>query len=315
MRCSILVTGGTGLVGQAIRKISPANAEWHFVGSQELDLAGEYATVSDWFALHCPTHVIHLAAKVGGLYKNVSEKLSMYQENMRINDNILRACAEHNVEKVVICLSTCVFPDQIEYPFVEWQLHNGPPHPSNEGYAYAKRMAEVQARLYNEANKNLQMMCVIPTNIYGPYDNFHLEDSHVVPGLIHRCYLAKQQNCDFVVRGTGKALRQFIHADDVAKLIVRTLFELQPKDIPHGVILAPQGEISIYDVALAIADAFEMPRDRVVWDSSYSDGQLRKAADNALLLRHFPDATFKDFRQGILETVQWFCKNYALARK
>lgn len=314
----ILVTGGTGLVGSAIKKLANDTGhwlEWIFVGSKDLDLSGDYEPVQIWFEKHHPTYVIHLAANVGGVYKNSRANLEMFLTNIRINDNILRACAQYSVEKVVFCLSTCIFPDKIEYPFVESQIHEGPPHPSNEGYAYAKRMLEVQARLYNSQRFGPQVMCVIPTNIYGPHDNFNLEDSHVIPGLIHRCYLAKRDNTPFVVRGSGQAIRQFIHSNDVADYIVQVLFVLSPQKIPNGIILAPQTEISIQDVAFEIADAFELPRERIQWDTTFGDGQMKKTANNALLRHYFPNHNMIDFRDGIRETVNWFKLNYDIARK
>lgn len=136
----ILVTGGTGLIGSAIQRyideINPElgqSARWMFVGSSPYNLL-HYNDVEKLFAYFRPTHVIHLAAKVGGLYKNQRAKLAMYQDNMKINDHIMRAAANCEVDTVVCCLSTCVFPDKVEYPFDESQLHNGPPHHSNEGY-------------------------------------------------------------------------------------------------------------------------------------------------------------------------------------
>jgi GDP-L-fucose synthase len=317
----VLVTGGTGLVGNAIRKYiqnTNTNYAWHFVG-RDLPLTGAYTAVDKYFSIVRPRYVIHLAAQVGGLYKNARSKLQMYQDNMTINDNILRACAQFNVKKVVLCLSTCVYPDKIDYPFEESSLHNGPPHLSNEGYAYAKRMVELQARLYNQLPNAPKMLCVIPTNIYGPHDNFNLEDSHVIPGLIHRCYLAKRDNTPFTIRGTGKAIRQFIHADDIAHFIIRVLLEKDPSDMPHGVILAPppDTEVTIGDVVNAIAEAFEMPPDSIQYDPSFSDGQIRKTASNKLLQQLFPEDVnhFQDLKTGIKSTVEWFKTNYAFARK
>lgn len=323
----VLVTGGTGLVGRALEEVSKTlltenvqhRLRWVFIGSQ-LNLATNYYShTRNVFEAYRPWAVVHLAAKVGGLYKNTRERLDMYRDNMNMNDNVMRACQEFEVKRVVLCLSTCVFPDKIEYPFDETQLHNGPPHTSNEGYAYAKRMLELQARLYNEANPNMNCMCIIPTNIYGPHDNFNLEDSHVIPGLIHRCYLAVKENKPFVVRGTGTAVRQFIHSRDIAVCIARTLLELEPKDIPNGMILAPdtQTEYTIGDVVKLIAAAFGLPEYRIEWDTSYGDGQPRKTASNKLLQSHFPDTVsgFIPLEEGIPATVKWFQENYEQARK
>jgi GDP-L-fucose synthase len=320
----VLVTGGTGLVGKAIRRICHSLApgcKWIFVGSF-LDLQEDYMRVRNFFSIYQPTSVIHLAAKVGGMYLNERAKLDMFYHNMHINEHIIRACLEFQVERVVLCLSTCVYPDGIEYPFHEASLHSGPPHPSNEGYAYAKRMLELQARLLNErkakTGQGPSFFCVIPTNIYGPDDNFSLEDGHVIPGLIHRCYLAVRDGTPFVVKGSGAAVRQFIHADDVARCILSVLFckstEIDQKIARHGVILAPapEAEVSIAHLVETIAKAFALPNERILFDPSFSDGQLRKTASNQLLMECFPDCVsrFIDFDEGLRATVTWFAQNY-----
>jgi len=176
--------------------------------------------IDELFLREKPTHVIHLAAKVGGLFMNLKYKAEMWSDNVLMNENLLRACHKHKVQKLVSCLSTCIFPDKTTYPIDETMLHNGPPHCSNEGYAYAKRMIDVASRCYREQYGD-NFVTVVPTNIYGPYDNFNLEDSHVLPALIHKCYLAKQNGGTFNVRGTGTALRQFIYSKDLGRIMLR----------------------------------------------------------------------------------------------
>ena len=205
----ILVTGGTGLVGSAI--------------TADINLSSTDGDLRDWkttlslFEKLRPEKVIHCAGRVGGLGGNMNHKGEFYFENIMINTNVLEACRRVDVEKVVSFLSTCVFPDEVEYPITENQIHNGEPHWSNYGYAYAKRMVEVQSRTYSE-QYGTNYVCVIPTNIYGPNDNFSLSDGHVLPALLHKCYLAKQNNTDLEVWGSGKPLREFIYSEDVAKL-------------------------------------------------------------------------------------------------
>ena len=195
----ILVTGGTGLVGQAIQKIKNSYSEYsfYFLGSQDADLTS-YLETRKIFEKVSPQYVIHLAACVGGLFKNMNYKVDMYEKNILINFNVLKVCHELKVSKVVSCLSTCIFPDKTSYPINENMLHDGPPHDSNDAYAYAKRMLEIQSKAYQQ-QYNDNFICVIPTNIYGEHDNYSLEDGHVIPSLIHRCYLAKKniQNRSF----------------------------------------------------------------------------------------------------------------------
>mmetsp|Transcript_17633 Transcript_17633/g.45565 ORF Transcript_17633/g.45565 Transcript_17633/m.45565 type:complete len:225 (+) Transcript_17633:3-677(+) len=182
----VLVTGGTGLVGKAIEKVvreegkAAAHGEkWVFLSSKDGDLR-DRRQVHAIFERHRPTHVIHLAALVGGLFKNMKYKVEFWRDNVAMNDIVLSLCKDFKVRKLVSCLSTCVFPDKTSYPIDETMIHSGPPHHSNEGYAYAKRMIDVQNRCYNE-EYGCKFTSVIPTNVYGPHDNFNIEDG-VAPG-------------------------------------------------------------------------------------------------------------------------------------
>ncbi|KAJ3111029.1 GDP-L-fucose synthase [Phlyctochytrium bullatum] len=124
-------------------------------------------------------------------------KAEFFYDNCRMNENVIHTAFEFKVKKVVSCLSTCIFPDKTTYPIDETMIHDGPPHDSNYGYAYAKRMIDVMNRTYYD-QYGCQFTSVIPTNIFGPHDNYNLEDSHVIPGLIHKCYLAKLSEEDEV---------------------------------------------------------------------------------------------------------------------
>jgi GDP-L-fucose synthase len=312
---NILITGGSGLVGNGIKFILKTcnkydNYNFIFMSSKDCDLT-DYNQTYKYFSNVKPDYVIHLAAKVGGLFCNMNFKVDMFLENIAINNNVLKVCHELNVKKVVSCLSTCIFPDKTSYPINENMLHNGPPHTSNDAYAYAKRMVEVLSNAYNEQYGH-NFICVIPTNIYGPFDNFNLQDSHVIPGLIHKCYLAKQNNQPFIVSGTGKPLRQFIHAEDLGKLILWTLFDYNLKET---IILSPseESEVSIKDIALKIAENFNY--DNIIFDETKSDGQFKKTADNSKLLSLINNFEFKNIYEGIKETVTWFIDNYQIARK
>ncbi|XP_030355802.1 GDP-L-fucose synthase isoform X1 [Strigops habroptila] len=244
----ILVTGGTGLVGKAIEKVvadgeGRPDEEWIFVSSRDADLTSATETKA-LFEQHKPTHVIHLAAMVGGLFKNIRYNLDFWRRNIHINDNVLHSAYETGVQKVVSCLSTCIFPDKTTYPIDETMIHNGPPHSSNFGYSYAKRMIDIQNRGYFEQH-GCHFTAVIPTNVFGPHDNFNIEDGHVLPGLIHKVYLAKQNGSALTVWGTGKPRRQFIYSLDLARLflwVLREYDEVEPIILsgePHSSPLNP----------------------------------------------------------------------------
>ena len=309
----VLVTGGTGLVGSAIKKIADNYDDYifFFISSKNCDLTN-YERTKELFERLRPQYIIHLAANVGGLFKNMNNKVEMYEVNTLINLNVLKCAHLVGVKKCISCLSTCIFPDNTSYPINEEMLHNGPPHTSNDCYAYAKRMLEVHSMAYNQQYGD-DFVCVIPTNIYGPHDNFNLEDAHVIPALIHKCHLAKEAGEDFVVRGSGTPLRQFIYSEDLAILIMKVLEDYKENG---SIILSvsEEDEVSIKDIAIEIAKAFNY-EERIVFDTSYSDGQYKKTADNRKLKNLIGDYKFTGISEGIKKSVEWFLENYDSCRK
>ncbi|KAK7461018.1 hypothetical protein VKT23_008946 [Stygiomarasmius scandens] len=321
MSTVILVTGGSGLVGQAIKYVienEPAgsrfgkkeNETWIFASSSEGDLR-DPAQTRKLFEKYKPTHVIHLAALVGGLFRNMKYKLTFFRENMVINDNVLHSAYENKTQKVISCLSTCVFPDKVEYPLDENKIHLGLPHESNFGYAHSKRMVDIQNHAYKE-EFGCNFTSAIPTNVFGPYDNYDLEDAHVIPALIHKCYLAKKNNTPFIVAGSGKPLRQFIYSRDLAKLFI---WQLREYDDVEPVILSvgEDEEVSIKEVADAIVEAMDF-KGNYTFDTSRADGQFRKPASNKKLLSLIGEFEFTPFKPALAESVKWFLDNYDTAR-
>mmetsp|Transcript_30348 Transcript_30348/g.66434 ORF Transcript_30348/g.66434 Transcript_30348/m.66434 type:complete len:320 (+) Transcript_30348:65-1024(+) len=315
-KTTVLVTGGTGLFGKAlaevIQKEKQAQEEnWVFLSSKDGNLT-ERAAVDQIFERHKPTYVIHLAAKVGGLFHNMRKKVDFFRENMLMNDNVMECCRIHGVKKLISCLSTCVFPDKTTFPIDETMVHNGPPHPSNVGYALAKRLIDVMNLCYKEQH-GMNFTSIIPTNIYGPHDNFSMEDGHVIPGLIHKCYLAKRDGTDFVIWGSGSPLRQFIYSTDLAQL---TLWVLRNYESVEPIILSvgEEDEVSIKDVGLQIAKAMGF-EGKVVFDTTKSDGAYKKTASNNKLRSLYPDYKFISMEEGVQKAVDWFVANYEQARK
>jgi len=305
---SILVTGGSGLVGSALNEIHHSykpNYYFVFVNST-VDLRNYQQTIK-YFSELKPDYIIHLAACVGGLFKNMSEPVKMLEDNLLINTNVIKAANETGVNRLIACLSTCVFPNETEYPINEKMINNGPPHLSNEGYSYAKRIMEIQCKCYNK-QFGREYICVIPTNVYGPHDNFHLEDSHVIPGLIHRCFLAKQNGKPFIVRGSGTPRRQFIYSLDLARVIMEILQNYNSTD---SIIISPEVEYSIKEVSEAINTHFG---NEIIYDQSFSDGQHRKTADSSKLLSFLPGFSFTPLDIGITETIEWFKRKYPNVR-
>ena len=299
----ILVTGGTGLVGKALQDVAKYYAhEFTFLSSKDCNLL-DAAAIDSWVDSLKPEVVVHLAANVGGLFKNMNKKVAMFEDNIAMNTNVLKACSTNNIQRFVGMLSTCIFPDDTTYPIRESMVHDGPPHCSNDSYAYAKRMLDVHCKAYRE-QYGLKYNCVIPTNIYGENDNYNLQDSHVIPALIHKCYIAKKADKPFTVYGSGKPLRQFIYAKDLARGILDTL-----DTHDSNIIISPKEEHSIGSVATRIADIFDM-NDKLEFDESKSDGQYKKTADNSKFIKLVPNFKFTSIDNGLVKTTDYFVENF-----
>ncbi len=233
-----------------------------------------------------------------------------FRDNTLMNVYIAECCRTHNIKKLVSFMSICIFPDTCPYPLRPVDIHNGPPHDSNYGYAYAKRSLDIINRSYRQQYA-CNFVSVVPCNIYGPYDNWNLTDAHVIPAIIHKCYLAKLSNSTLTLMGSGTALREFIFSIDAAKLTLKIMDEYNE---PDPIILSPGQEISIMDVADIICKKMKFTG-KVFFDTSYSDGQFRKPSDNAPLKKCFPNFKFTAIEEGIGITVEWFLNNYKIARK
>lgn len=307
----ILVTGGYGLVGHALqaemKKDQRSYEKWIFLKREDCDLM-DRDKVMDVFKELKPTHVIHLAAKVCGLYGH--RDVEGFVENNRINDNVLSASFNCNVQKVISCLSSCIFPDKTTYPIDETMIHDGPPHDSAFGYAYAKRMLDVMNRAF--ANQYGKMFTsVIPCNVFGPNDNFDIETCHAISGLIAKAYTAKKTGKPLEIWGTGKAMRQLIYSHDLGKLLIwamRSYEEVSP------LFCVPEDEISIKEATEVIAKCFNL-KEEFVYNTERADGQMRKTASNAKLRSYLPDFQFTPFDEAIQQTVNWYWSNVNNLRK
>jgi GDP-L-fucose synthase len=296
-----LVTGKNGLVGSEIKSDIKIGREFNLLNSNEVD---------NMFNIHKPTHVINCAAKVGGIGANMNKPGQFLFENLMIGTNIIEYSRKHKVNKLINFSSTCIFPDKVEYPLTEEKIHLGPPHETNYGYGYAKRMADIQIKAYNQ-EYNTKFFSVIPCNIYGPNDNYNVESSHVIPSLIHKVYLSKINNENISVWGSGKALREFIYSKDVAKIVEKLLYSYEDN---KSIILSTSVEVSIEELVVTICDIFKF-KNKIIFDKSRPDGQLRKPSNNSYLKSIIGDFKFTEIRNGLEETIDFFIKNYKTIRK
>ena len=296
-----LVTGGKGLVGSSIEsQFKPTRYEVNLM---------DLGSIVNYLVENQIDSIIHCAAKVGGIKANSENLGEFYYENTVLNTNVLEAARIAGVKKVVSFLSTCVFPADAEYPLTPDQIHKGEPHPSNYAYAYAKRMLEVQSRAYRD-QYGCNFVTVVPCNIYGPHDNYNLDSGHVIPSLIHKCYLAKENGTDFEIWGTGKPYREFIYSADVGYI---TQWVLENYDDPEPLIISPDEEISIATIAQEIA--WRMGFEGNIVFNQEMDGQFKKPSDNSKLKSLLPDYTFVPIELGIQKSIDWFVDNYEDARK
>ena len=298
-----LITGGSGLVGSTIfSEYKPTR--------QELDLMN-----IDDIILYIKTNkidsIIHCAARVGGIKANTEKIGEFFYENIIINTNVLEAARICGVNKVVSVMTTCAFPDDVEYPLTTEQLHNGKPHPSNYGYAHAKRMLDIQSKAYRD-QYGCNFVTAIPCNVYGPRDNYNLNDSHVIPALIRKAYEAKQNNTDFEIWGTGKAYREFIYSVDLGELLMWTLENYNDRE---PLIISPDEEISIATLAQEIAWRIGLSHGKSLVYNQELDGQLRKPSDNSRLKELLPDFQFTPIEYGLEKSIDWFIENHQEARK
>ncbi|HIE84169.1 MAG TPA: GDP-L-fucose synthase [Dehalococcoidia bacterium] len=308
----ILITGATGMVGHAFREsvTPPAGHEFKFVGSKDCDLTDRSATFKMFSSVRADC-VIHLAAMVGGVKGNTDYVGDFYSQNIQMNTNVLDAAHTFCVEKVVSLLSTCIYPDAATYPLTEDQIHAGPPHRSNFGYAYAKRMLDIQSRAYRQQYGH-NFVTVVPNNLFGENDNFHLTNGHVIPALIRKVYEAREQHRDSVMLwGDGAPLREFTYSVDIANAL---LFVLQHYDCAEPLNIGDVHEISIKEVVDIIAEIFEF-RGSIWWDPSMPKGQFRKPSSNRRFLElGWNSATYTPLKEALIKTCAWFEKNYPYVR-
>lgn len=300
----ILVTGHTGLLGSEIMSLS---SDCEGLSSKILDLRDGLPAKF----LVDKQVVIHAAAKVGGVKINTEKVAEFFDDNVRMNMNVIKACKESGV-KLVSILSTCVYPDSdfVSYPLTEDQLHAGPPHSSNFGYAYSKRMLDVQTRAYRQ-QYNCNFITIIPNNLYGPKDNYSLEDGHVVPSLIRKFFEAKMKKQEFVtVWGSGRPIREFTFARDAAKIIL-WLSQNYNDELPINI--GNTDQISIRDLSLLISKLVGFEGE-IVFDTSKPEGQFEKPSSNSRFSELNMNFKYTSLEEGLAETISYFSKMYPNVR-
>jgi len=284
----ILVTGGKGMVGQHLQEILPKAV---YIGSKDYDLR-DWLEVENLFETHHPTHVIHLAAKVGGIQDNLSKPAEYFDDNILINTNVLKMCKWYNVKRFTGILSTCIYPNIVEkYPMKEEDMFLGPPALSNFSYGYAKRCLAVQIDAYNK-QYNTKYNYLTPCNLYSEYDNFNNENKmHFMTALLKKI---KTSDKELNLLGTGKPLRQFMYAGDLAKIIKEVIYN----DITDSFNVATSENLSIDKMANISLKVLNKNL-KINYLKPELDGQFRKDVCNKKLLSYIPNFKFTNFEEGI----------------
>ena len=295
----ILVTGGNGLVGRHLNDILPKAL---YVSSKDYDLIDRYQTdvMLDFYK---PNVVINLAAKVGGILDNMNNPVQYLEENTLINTNLLRSCYNHDVDKVISMGSTCMYPDVLdEYPMKEDSIFDGSPPTENFAYAMSKRVMATQIDSYvKEYNKNWSYL--IPCNLYGEYDKYEEHHSHFVSALIKKIYEAEN---DVEIWGTGKPLRQFMYAGDLAR-VIKYIIE---NNIKGNFNVSPNYVHSIEEITKIGLKACSKEDLKINYNNTKPDGQYRKDVDSSKLMSVLKDFEFTSLEEGIRRVYDNFSQRH-----
>jgi len=301
---TILVAGATGLVGSAIvRELTRIGRPVVGISSKDVDLLDRNATFNYLNKLK-PNAVIDAAAKVGGISANSTYPVDFLSENIRIQTNLIDAAHNAKVEKFVFLASSCIYPKHCLQPIKEEYVLTGALESTNSAYAIAKLAGIELIKSYRKQFDH-KWISVMPTNLYGPNDNFDLESSHVFPALIRKFIDAKKFNKDSVnLWGTGAPRREFLHVDDLAKAI---LFCLERYDSDLHINIGTGRDLAIKDLAEKIAEVTGFTGD-IVWDDTREDGTHQKVLDIEKITNLGWKPTI-NLDQGIKLTVEWYLEN------
>jgi nucleoside-diphosphate-sugar epimerase len=312
------VAGHRGMVGSAIlRQLEARGVEVITRTRDELDLADQ-AAVRRFMQAEKPAAVILAAARVGGILANQTYPADFIHENLIIEANVIDAAHRAGVERLLFLGSSCIYPRLAPQPIPEEALLSGALEPSNEPYAIAKIAGIKLCESYNR-QYGTDFRSVMPANLYGPGDNFHPQDSHVLPALLRRFHEAMlSRQAEVVVWGSGRPRREFLHVDDMAQACLfvleadRALYQAHTEPTLSHLNVGTGSDVSIAELAEMIAGVTGF-RGRIVFDATKPDGTPRKLMDVTRLTRMGWTAT-TGLDEGIRQTYEWFCRNGAVLR-
>ncbi|MFC5981007.1 GDP-L-fucose synthase family protein [Flavobacterium salmonis] len=301
----IYIAGHRGMVGSAVWRALENAGYQNLIGqsSSEMDLRDQQS-VQAFFEKEKPTAVVDAAAKVGGILANNNYPYQFIMENMQIQNNLIDTALKSGIEKFIFLGSSCIYPKMAPQPIQEDYLLTAALEPTNEWYALAK-ISGIKACQAVRKEFSKDYVSLMPTNLYGIHDNFDLKSSHVLPAMIRKFHQAKQNNhATVILWGTGKPMREFLHADDMAQAVI---FALENR-LPDYLYNVGSGEdLSIKELALMI-QSIVGHQGKIIWDTSMPDGTPRKWMDSSKMqqLGWKQKVSLKD---GIAKTYEWFLAN------
>ena len=301
----IYIAGHRGMVGSAVWRALEAEGYSNLLGrtSAQLDLR-EQSQVRDFFINEQPKVVIDAAARVGGILANSQNPYPFLMENLQIQNNLIDAAHHNGVSKFIFLGSSCIYPKLAPQPLKEDYLLTDSLEPTNEWYAIAK-IAGVKACEAIRKQYGKDYVSLMPTNLYGPFDNFDLKSSHVLPAMIRKFHEAKEEgHRDVVLWGSGTPMREFLHVDDMARAVV---FALESELDEHLYNVGTGTDVTIKELAKTI-QTIVGHEGKIIWDSDKPDGTPRKLMDNSKLNARGWRAQIK-LKEGIEQTYQWFLEN------
>lgn len=297
----ILVTGGSGLVGRHLKEILP---EATYISSKDYDLRSE--TDVKRLCEQGWDHIVHLAARVGGIIENINFPAEFIEQNLLMNTLLLKYARLNDVPRLTAILSTCIYPDVYEhYPLREEDLHKGEPQKTNFAYAIAKRSLAVQIDAYNKQYET-KYNYLIPCNLYGEYDKVDEKRSHYLTALLGKIIKAeREERREINLLGTGKPLRQFMYGGDLA----RTIKYCIDYDVNDSFNVAVDENRSIREIAEIALQATGHEDFALNFDQTSPDGQFRKDVSNARMKTFMPDFEFTPLTDGIRKVYQFYKAN------
>lgn len=306
----VLVTGGNGFLGRVVvQQLTNLGANVVAPTHDEYDLVVPGAA-SEMLAKHRPSHLIHLAARVGGIGYNQVEPAPLYLDNLLMGTHVIEAARAQGVKKTVLLGTVCSYPKFTPVPFREESFWDGYPEETNAPYGIAKKAHLIHAQV-NSTQYGQKFAYLIPTNLYGPGDKFHPSVSHVIPALIKKCVEAKEANASFIdVWGTGSASREYLYVDDAAAGII---LAAQKHEGVEPINLGSDREITIGETATTIAAVTGFTGE-LKWDTTKPDGQPRRRIDPSRAAEMLGWKATMNFSDGLKLTVDWYLDNRKLAQ-